>query len=144
MATNQLTFKKKELAKKKLQKKQDKLERRSLKKSNNDKGKTLEEMYAYVDEFGNITTVPPDQREKPTEEEIQRRLNPVSVDEYSFGKVSYYNAQGHYGFIRDNLTKQTVYFNDRLVGKTLQIDQKVKFKFVRSKQGNQVTEVELI
>src|SRR5690606_2714069 len=98
-------------------------------------------MYAYVDEFGNITTVPPDQREKPTEEEIQRRLNPVSVDEYSFGKVSYYNAQGHYGFIRDNLTKQTVYFNDRLVGKTLQIDQRVKFKLVRSAHAIQATDV---
>lgn len=142
MAKSQLTFKKKEQAKKKQLKKQDKQERRELNKSNNDKGKSLEEMYAYVDEFGNISATPPTQQYKFKEEDLQRPSDPE--DEYLHGKVSYYNEAGHYGFIRDNISRETVYFNDSLAGIVLKIDQKVKYKYVRSKQGNQISEVKVI
>jgi len=141
MAKNQLTFNKKERAKKQQQKKQEKLEKKALNKSNNNKGKSLEEMFAYVDEFGNISNTPPERRYEFKEEDLQRPADPI--EEFRHGKVSYYNETGHYGFIRDNLTRETVYFNDRLVGVTLQLDQKVKFKYIRTKQGNQISEIEL-
>ena len=141
MSRNQLTFKKKELAKKKQQKKKEKLERREINKSENNKGKSLEEMFAYVDEFGNISDTPPTQPYKFKEEDL---LRPADLeDEYLYGKVSYYNEEGHYGFIRDNLSRETVYFNDTLAGMVLSIDQKVKYKYIRTKRGNQVSEVEL-
>jgi len=141
MAKSQLTFKKKETAKKKQQKKQQKQERRELNKSNNDKGKPLEEMFAYVDEFGNISDTPPAQPYKFKEEDLHRPADPE--DEYHYGKVSYYNENGHYGFIRDNVTGETVYFNDKLAGQVLLLGQKVKYKYTRSRQGNQISEVEL-
>lgn len=141
MARNQLTFKKKERAKKQQQKKQQKLEKRELNKSNNNKGKALEEMYAYVDEFGNISDTPPKQPYKFKEEDLNKPGD--FEEEYRHGKVSYYNETGHYGFVRDNLTRETVYFNDKLVGMPLSVDQKVKYKYIRTKQGNQVSEVEL-
>ncbi|NGM90391.1 cold-shock protein, partial [Parapusillimonas sp. SGNA-6] len=109
MAKSQLTFKKKETAKKKQQKKQEKLERREINKASNNKGKSLEEMFAYVDEFGNISDTPPAQPYKFKEEDLLRPADPE--DEYLFGKVSYYNEEGHYGFIRDNESRETVYFN---------------------------------
>ncbi len=142
MAKSQLTFKKKETAKKKLQKKQEKQERREINKSNNNKGKSLEEMFAYVDEFGNISDTPPTQQYKFKEEDLQRPADPT--EEYRFGKVSFYNEIGHYGFIRDNETRDTVYFNDNLAGMVLGLNQAVKYKYTRSKQGNQITEVEKI
>lgn len=142
MAVNQLTFKKKERAKKKQQKKQEKLEKRLLKKDSNDKGKSLEDMLAYVDEYGNITTTPPEKR-APSENR-EHSGSHEEYDEYSYGKVSYYNVNGHYGFIRDNQTRQTIYFNDRLVGQPLDLDQKVKYKSVRTRQGEQISEVELL
>lgn len=142
MAKSQLTFKKKEQAKKKQQKKQEKQERRELNRANNDKGKSLEEMFAYVDEFGNISDTPPTQPYKFKEEDLHRPSDPE--DEYFYGKVSYYNDIGHYGFIRDNESSETVYFNDRLAGKTLSLNQKVKYKYIRSKQGKQISEVELL
>lgn|SRR5690606_10995023 len=142
MARSQLTFKKKETAKKKQQKKQEKQQRREQNKLNNDKGKTLEEMFAYVDEFGNISDTPPSQPYKFKEEDLLPPSDPE--DEYLYGKVSYYNETGHYGFIRDNESRETVYFNDRLAGTVLELNQKVKYKYTRSKQGNQISEVEII
>ena len=142
MARSQLTFKKKETAKKKQLKKQEKQQRREQNKLNNDKGKTLEEMFVYVDEFGNISDTPPTQPYKFKEEDLLPPSDPE--DEYLYGKVSYYNENGHYGFIRDNESRETVYFNDRLAGVVLELNQKVKYKYTRSKQGNQISEVEII
>jgi hypothetical protein len=62
MSRAQLTFKKKERAKKQQQKKQEKLLRREQNKQTNDKGKSLEELFAYVDEFGNLSDTPPEKK----------------------------------------------------------------------------------
>jgi cold shock CspA family protein len=141
MSRAQLTFKKKERAKKQQQKKQEKLLRREQNKQTNDKGKSLEELFAYVDEFGNLSDTPPEKKYEFKEEDLQRPADPT--EEFHYGKVSYYNETGHYGFIRDNETRETVYFNDKIVGVVLNVDQKVKYKYTRTKQGNQVSEIEL-
>lgn len=137
MAKSQLTFQKKERAKKKQIKKQQKLERREFNKTNNNKGKSLEEMFAYVDEFGNISDTPPE----PLQGNKDKTQN---HDEFLFGRVSYYNDKGRYGFIRNNLSRETVYFNDNIVGMVLNVDEKVKYKTTRSKQGIQASEVSLL
>ncbi|HBW80124.1 MAG TPA: DNA-binding protein, partial [Sphingobacterium sp.] len=59
MSKSQITFNKKEREKKKLLKKQQKNEKKEFNKTNNDKGKSLEELFAYVDEYGNISDKPP-------------------------------------------------------------------------------------
>jgi len=142
MAKSQLTFKKKEQAKKKQIKKQDKLERRAQNKLNNDKGKSLEDMFVYVDEFGNLSTSPPLKKFKATDEDLVRPGDAEEV--FLFGKVSYYNEVGHYGFIRDNESRETVYFNDTLVGQRLNIDQRVQYRVERGRKGMQVSEVILL
>ncbi len=142
MAKSQQTFRKKENAKQKQIKKKNKKERREFNKTSNNKGKSLEEMYAYVDEFGNISNTPPTEVYKFKESDLHKPT--INEDEFLFGKVSYYNEAGHYGFIRDNISKETVYFNDSLAGMILRIDQKVKYKYIRSKQGNQISTVELM
>lgn len=138
MGQSQQTFRKKEIAKKKQLKRKIKVEKRELSKENSDKGKPLEELFAYVDEFGNLSDSPPTKKYEFKEEDL---LTPVYEDVYSFGKVSFYNEGGQYGFIRDNETRENVYFNFKILGFTLQQDQQVKFKSKSSKQGLQVTEV---
>lgn len=138
MGQSQQTFRKKEIAKKKLQKRQEKEEKKLHRNEQNDKGKALEEMFAYVDEFGNISDKPPVKKYEFKEEDL---IRPEVEDEYSFGKVSFYNEIGEYGFIRDNETRESVYFNYKILGFVLQQDQKVKFKKISSRQGLQVTEV---
>jgi hypothetical protein len=64
MARPQETFNKKELEKKRLQKRQEKEQRKEERKANANSGKSFEDMIAYVDENGNITSTPPDQTRK--------------------------------------------------------------------------------
>lgn len=60
MARSQNSFIKKQKEKKKLQKKKDKFEKKMERKENNDKGGTLDDMIAYVDQYGNIVDEPPE------------------------------------------------------------------------------------
>ena len=59
MAKSQETFSKKEKGKQKIKQRQEKLEKMNERKANAKKGKSLEEMMAYVDENGNLTSTPP-------------------------------------------------------------------------------------
>ena len=54
MARSQETFSKKENEKKRKKKKQDKQEKREERKANSNKGKSLEDMMAYINEKGNL------------------------------------------------------------------------------------------
>lgn len=65
MGRSQNSFMKKQKEKKKAMKKKEKMEKKMERKENNDKGGTLEDMIAYVDEFGNIV----DEKPEPTEPE---------------------------------------------------------------------------
>ena len=56
--------KKKNFKKKKFKNKKKKAQRREERKANNNKGKELEDMFSYVDEFGRITTTPPEKKDK--------------------------------------------------------------------------------
>lgn len=47
----------------------DKENRKQERKENNDKGKSLEEMMVYLDQDGNITSVPPHLQERRPEED---------------------------------------------------------------------------
>jgi len=73
MAKSPETFKKKELEKKRLKKQNEKREKKLERKTSSNKGKDLEDMMAYVDENGNITSTPPDpsKRKKINAEDIQ-------------------------------------------------------------------------
>lgn len=53
------TFSKRENEKKRLLKREEKEEKKVARKTNSDKGKSFEEMLAYVDENGNLTSTPP-------------------------------------------------------------------------------------
>lgn len=73
MSKNQNTFIKKQKAELKKRKQKDKLEKKLSRKENPKSGE-LEDMMAYVDEFGNITETPPD-AEKPVTPNYQNKFN---------------------------------------------------------------------
>lgn len=64
MGRSQASFSKREKEKNKLQKRREKEERKEERKAHSSKGKSFEEMLAYVDENGNITSTPPDPDKK--------------------------------------------------------------------------------
>ncbi|UYW02495.1 cold shock domain-containing protein [Flavobacterium agricola] len=98
------SFSKKEFNKKKAKKKADKLNKREDRKVNNNKGKSLEEMFIYVDANGNLTETPP-HLQAEVKEEI--KLNPNEIFE---GRVSYFSDKG-YGFIIENNSKEDIFFH---------------------------------
>src|SRR5690606_18475564 len=107
MARSQETFNKKEKEKKRLKKRQDKEQKREERKSQSDKGKDLEEMFAYVDENGNITDTPPDPTKKKViktediEIGIAKQPELTADDLIRKGTVTFFNESKGYGFIKD-------------------------------------------
>lgn len=61
MAKSQATFMKKQLEKNRMKKKEDK-EQRKLERQQNSTSGDLESMMAYVNEFGEITSTPPEKK----------------------------------------------------------------------------------
>ncbi len=64
MSRSQATFSKKERERNRVKKRKEKEEKKAERKANSNKGKGFEEMLAYVDDNGNLTTTPPDPKKK--------------------------------------------------------------------------------
>lgn len=111
MGRSQVSFNKRENEKKRAKKKQDKLQKREERKASAEKGKSLDDMIAYVDEFGNITDTPPDpnQKEDINVEDIEvavAKQEPIDpADLIRKGVVSHFNHSKGYGFIKDIKTQ---------------------------------------
>jgi len=111
MGKSQETFAKKEKEKKKLKQRQDKQEKMEERKANGKKGKSLEEMMAYIDENGNISSTPPDPRKKKVfnVEDMQigvpKQAEPDEADLIRTGVVTFFNDAKGFGFIRDLQTQ---------------------------------------
>ena len=102
------TYNKKEREKKKLQKRKEKEARREEKKEAKKDG-SLENMMAYVDEFGNITDPPPDPnaKSKIKAKDIEIGVPKQEKEDISGerrGRVSFYNDSKGYGFIHQDGT----------------------------------------
>ena len=110
MARSQETFSKKENEKKRIKKKQDKQEKKEERKANSTKGKSLDDMMAYIDEDGNLSSTPPDPRKKKIvkSEDMQistpRQAAIDPADLIRTGTVTHFNDSKGYGFIKDSQT----------------------------------------
>lgn len=59
MARKKETYNKREIQKQKIKHRMDKAEKKEQRQANSNKGKSLEDMLAYVDENGNLSSTPP-------------------------------------------------------------------------------------
>ncbi|MET4081500.1 cold shock CspA family protein [Pedobacter sp. UYP30] len=115
MAKSQATYSKKENEKKRLKKKKDKEEKREERKGDNLKGSKLEDMMAYVDENGNISSTPPDPKKKKiiNTEDIQigiaKQEDLIDEDPIKKGTVTFFNDSKGYGFIRNSDTQDSIF-----------------------------------
>jgi cold shock CspA family protein len=134
------TFSKKEKEKKRLKKYQDKKEKAEDRKSNSDKGKTLEEMMAYIDENGNITSTPPDpsKKIKIKSENIQIAIpkqENIPMDTVRNGVVSFFNESKGYGFIKDTQTQESVFVHINGLVDPIKENDKVTFETEQGQKG---------
>ncbi|MDY0100009.1 MAG: cold shock domain-containing protein [Bacteroidales bacterium] len=114
MGRSQETFGKKEVRNKKVKKRKEKEQRRAKKKSEGTK-RTFDDMIAYVDEFGMISSTPPDPETRvdiPVESiELGATRNKAESenDLPLRGVVTFFNESKGYGFIRDTQTNDKIF-----------------------------------
>jgi cold shock CspA family protein len=106
MARSKEAFNKREKEKQRQKEKQDKREKMEERKANQVKGKSLDDMMAYIDEDGNITSTPPDPEKKKVfnVEDIQIGVaRSKEIEEpLKEGRVDYFNEPKGFGFIIQN------------------------------------------
>ncbi len=142
------SFAKKEKAKKKAKSKQDKALKMKERKENNNKGKSLEEMMAYLDEDGNLTSTPPDAKKKReiSLDEIQLGAAPI-IDEPqgpSTGTISFFNETKGYGFIIDEKTRENIFVHSNHLMQPVKERDRVSFEKERTDRGYSAINVKKI
>ena len=114
MGRSQETFNKKDVKNKKEKKRKEK-EKKRLARKENEKKSSLDDMIAYVDENGMITSTPPDPTKKKDikvediEIGVPNRDSAQDLDPIRKGVVSFFNDSKGYGFIKDMETKESVF-----------------------------------
>ena len=141
MGKSQETFAKKEKEKKKLKQRQDKQEKMEERKANGKKGKSLDEMMAYIDENGNISSTPPDPRKKKVfkQEDViigVPKQEPVSeADLIRTGVVTFFNDAKGFGFIKDLVTQESVFVHVNQLQEQIKESDKVIFEVEMGPKG---------
>ncbi len=140
------SFSKKEKEKKRAQKKKMKAQKKEERKANATSG-DLDNMMAYVDEFGNISDTPPDPDAK--KKEIKASSIEIGVpkreeedpDAERRGKVSFFNDSKGYGFINQDGTHEKFFVHSSGLKQPVQEGDKVSFKAVRGAKGMDAIDV---
>lgn len=150
MAKSRETYSKKEKEKKRLRKKQEKQEKKEARKANSNKGDSFEDMLAYVDENGNITSTPPDpsKRKKVNAKDIEigvsRQVGENSEDTVRTGTVIFFNESKGYGFINDQSIQENVFVPARALLEPIHDGDKVTFEVEKTPRGLSALEVKLL
>lgn len=149
MARSQESFNKKEVRAKKEKKRKDKAAKRLDKRENTSKG-SMDDMIAYVDENGMLTSTPPDPNKKRVvkaeniEISIQKRDNSQPVDPKRKGTVSYFNDTKGFGFIKDSETGESVFVHVNNLTEEIKAGNLVSFEVEMGQKGPVAVQVKMI
>jgi cold shock CspA family protein len=149
MAKSSETFNKKENEKKRLKKKKDKEQKKEDRKANEGKAKSFDDMIAYVDENGNLTSTPPDPSKKRIVniEEIQigvaKKEEQEAEDLLRKGTVSFFNTSKGYGFIKDHVSQESIFVHINGLVDSIKENDKVTFTTEQTPKGKSAVDVKL-
>ncbi len=148
MGRSQETFNKKEVRKKKEKKRKDKEKKRLARKENEKKG-GLDDMIAYVNEDGMLSSTPPDPSKKKDVklEDIEigtpNRNSEQDLDPIRKGTVAFFNDSKGYGFIRDSETKESVFVHINNTLEDIKEGNLVSFEVEMGQKGPTAVKVKL-
>ena len=148
MARSTETFSKKEKEKKRLKKSQEKKEKAQDRKANSSKGKSLEDMMAYIDEYGNITSTPPDpsRKLKVNSQDLQiavPKQETIVEDIVRTGIVAFFNDAKGYGFIKDMQTQESIFVHANALSEPIKENNKVTFEVEPGQKGPTAVRVKI-
>ncbi|NIG54457.1 cold-shock protein [Chitinophaga sp. Cy-1792] len=132
------SFSKKENRNKKAKSKEDKAQRAQERKLNNNKGKGLEDMLAYVDENGNLSATPPKETRKTDIDAKDIRIGATprpAEDPVKTGTVTFYNQTKGFGFIAEDNSREDVFFHMNELLDPVREKDKVSFTKERNSKG---------
>jgi cold shock CspA family protein len=140
MAKSKETFGKKEKEKKRLKERQEKHEKMEERKANAKKGKSLEDMMAYIDEDGNISSTPPDPKKKKVfrQEDMQIGVPKYEASEEETirtGVVNFFDHSKGFGFINDLQSGERVFVHVNQLTEPLAEGNRVTFEVESGPKG---------
>ena len=149
MGRSQETFGKREREAKRAKKKKEKEAKKQEAKGNK---RTLDspDMIAYVDELGRIVDTPPDtmEREEINLEDIQISVpkdeDMEPVDKTRHGKVTMFNPDKGFGFIRDINSGESIFAHVTNMKEEVEQGNKVTFEVEMSNKGPSAIKVTIV
>jgi cold shock CspA family protein len=149
MAKSKETFGKKEKEKKRLKQIQEKKEKMEARKANPQK-KSLDDMMAYIDEDGNISSTPPDPKKKRVfnAEDMQ-----ISVPKYEAGEnsdeprngvVNFFSESKGFGFINDTVSGERIFVHINNLSERIAEGDKVTFEVENGPRGLSAVNVKIL
>jgi cold shock CspA family protein len=141
MAKSKETFGKKEKEKKRLKDRQDKIEKMQKRNAEARKGKPLEEMMAYLDENGNLSSTPMDPKKKKIfrQEDMQIRvLKQEEIEQQDTtrtGTVAFFNTEKGFGFINDLQSGERIFVHVKQLTGEIKEGDKVTFEVEMGPKG---------
>ena len=148
MGRPQETFNKKEVRNKKEKKRKEKEKKRLIKKETG-KTSSFDDMIAYVDENGMLSSTPPDPTKKRVivAENIElsaTKNDPLQKSDYiRKGVVTFFNDSKGYGFIRDMDNKQSVFVHANNCLELVKENNIVTFEIGKGPKGPTALKVKL-
>ncbi|NOY37736.1 MAG: cold shock domain-containing protein [Chlorobi bacterium] len=146
MGRSQESFNKKEVRNKKEKKRKEKEKKRLAKKES---GKSsLDNMIAYVDENGKITSTPPDPTKKKEVklEDIEIGVparEKVELDPIRKGVITFFNDSKGFGFIRDLETNESIFVHVNNALDEIAEGDRVTFEIEKGPKGLAAVRVKL-
>ena len=141
MGRSSETSSKKEVRKKQEQNRKEKEKKRLERKAKSRNGNSLDDMIAYVDEFGNLSSTPPDLSKRTTinAEDIDitgyKSKEQEPVETIRNGVVTYFNNSKGYGFIKDIETQESVFVHINVLTEPLTEGNRVTFEVEKGPKG---------
>ncbi len=149
MGRSQETFSKKDIRLKKEKKRKEK-EQKRLARNDNEKSGKLEDMMAYVDEFGRISSTPPDPSRKISisadsiEISIPKRDPSMELDPIRKGIVTFFNDSKGYGFIKDSETSESIFVHVNNITEEIKENNVVSFEVEMGQKGPSAIQVKVV
>lgn len=107
-------------------------------------------MLMYVDEDGNLTPTPPDPNKKKEEIKLENiilgaaPIDDTPVEKIRKGKVKFFNHDKGYGFINDEVTKESIFVHINNIEKEIKENDKVTFEIEIGPKGPNAVNVKLV
>jgi len=148
MAGSQETFNKKDKEKKRLKKRRDKEQKQAERKANS-QGGGLENMIAYVDEYGQITDTPPNPANR-------KKIDPASIElgvpkrdmvetpSVRTGRVDFFDSSKGFGFIKELETQERFFVHVNGLIEEIKESDTVTFEIERGLKGMNAVRVKKV